>query len=283
MGSPGTGEAGDGAAQAREDRPQRQRDRVRRLGDRRVVGRRRRRCQPGRPPRRRRRRRHPRRHGRRLRRRPERAPDRPLPARARRARRSSWRRRWAAACPRWPPTTRPRRFGTGSTEAASGSASTTRPGPAPLPADRGLLPARPLRSPRRPRGRRVDRRVRRQRGAGRGGAQGDRVPGLATVQIIYNIVRQRPADHFLAEAARRDVGVLARVPLASGLLSGTLTRDDGVRARRPSGVQPPRRILRRRRDVRRPRLRDRSRARRGAPVARPARRHAGPAGPAAGS
>jgi aryl-alcohol dehydrogenase-like predicted oxidoreductase len=50
-------------------------------------------------------------------------------------------------------------------------------------------------------------------------------PGVATVQIIYNIVRQRPADHFLAEAARRDVGVLARVPLASGLLSGKLTRE----------------------------------------------------------
>ncbi len=50
-------------------------------------------------------------------------------------------------------------------------------------------------------------------------------PGVATVQIIYNIVRQRPADRFLAEAARRDVGVLARVPLASGLLSGKLTRD----------------------------------------------------------
>jgi aryl-alcohol dehydrogenase-like predicted oxidoreductase len=50
-------------------------------------------------------------------------------------------------------------------------------------------------------------------------------PGVATVQIIYNIVRQRPADRFLAEAARRDVGVLARVPLASGILSGKLKRD----------------------------------------------------------
>jgi aryl-alcohol dehydrogenase-like predicted oxidoreductase len=50
-------------------------------------------------------------------------------------------------------------------------------------------------------------------------------PGVATVQVIYNIVRQRPADRFLAEAARRDVGVLARVPLASGLLTGKLTRE----------------------------------------------------------
>ncbi|MGC8633291.1 MAG: aldo/keto reductase [Candidatus Limnocylindrales bacterium] len=49
-------------------------------------------------------------------------------------------------------------------------------------------------------------------------------PGVASVQIIYNIVRQRPAERFLAEAARRDVGVLARVPLASGLLTGKLTQ-----------------------------------------------------------
>lgn len=50
-------------------------------------------------------------------------------------------------------------------------------------------------------------------------------PGVASVQIIYNIVRQRAAEHFLAEAARRDVGVLARVPLASGLLTGKLTKE----------------------------------------------------------
>ena len=50
-------------------------------------------------------------------------------------------------------------------------------------------------------------------------------PGVASVQIIYNIVRQRPAEHFLAEAARRGVGVLARVPLASGLLTGKLSKE----------------------------------------------------------
>jgi aryl-alcohol dehydrogenase-like predicted oxidoreductase len=50
-------------------------------------------------------------------------------------------------------------------------------------------------------------------------------PGVASIQIIYNVVRQRPADHFLAEAARRDVGVLARVPLASGLLTGKMTKE----------------------------------------------------------
>ena len=50
-------------------------------------------------------------------------------------------------------------------------------------------------------------------------------PNVATVQIIFNIVRQRPAERFFAEAARRDVGILARVPLASGLLTGKLTRE----------------------------------------------------------
>jgi aryl-alcohol dehydrogenase-like predicted oxidoreductase len=49
-------------------------------------------------------------------------------------------------------------------------------------------------------------------------------PGVASVQIIFNMLRQRPADHFLAEARRRDVGVLARVPLASGLLTGKMSK-----------------------------------------------------------
>jgi aryl-alcohol dehydrogenase-like predicted oxidoreductase len=50
-------------------------------------------------------------------------------------------------------------------------------------------------------------------------------PGVASVQIIFNLVRQRPAHRFLDEAARRDVGVIVRVPLASGLLTGKLRRD----------------------------------------------------------
>ncbi len=48
-------------------------------------------------------------------------------------------------------------------------------------------------------------------------------PGVETVQIIFNILRQRPAGLFLSEAAARDVGVIVRVPLASGLLSGRMT------------------------------------------------------------
>lgn len=50
-------------------------------------------------------------------------------------------------------------------------------------------------------------------------------PGVASVQIIYNIFRQRPASLFLPEAKRRNVAVIVRVPLASGLLSGKITRD----------------------------------------------------------
>ena len=49
-------------------------------------------------------------------------------------------------------------------------------------------------------------------------------PIVSTVQIIFNMFRQRPADHFFREAAARDVGVIVRVPLASGLLSGVYDR-----------------------------------------------------------
>jgi aryl-alcohol dehydrogenase-like predicted oxidoreductase len=50
-------------------------------------------------------------------------------------------------------------------------------------------------------------------------------PGLASVQIIFNAFRQRPAELFLREAAARGVGVIVRVPLASGLLSGRYTSE----------------------------------------------------------
>jgi aryl-alcohol dehydrogenase-like predicted oxidoreductase len=49
-------------------------------------------------------------------------------------------------------------------------------------------------------------------------------PGVRTVQIIYNIFRQRPADIFFRQAKSRWVGIIARVPLASGLLTGRMTR-----------------------------------------------------------
>ncbi|AKC85426.1 aldo/keto reductase [Pseudoxanthomonas suwonensis] len=50
-------------------------------------------------------------------------------------------------------------------------------------------------------------------------------PGVASVQIIYNMFRLRPAELFFREAKRREVAVIARVPLASGLLSGKFGRD----------------------------------------------------------
>jgi aryl-alcohol dehydrogenase-like predicted oxidoreductase len=49
-------------------------------------------------------------------------------------------------------------------------------------------------------------------------------PGVQSVQIIFNMFRQRPADLFFAEAQRKRVGILARLPLSSGMLSGKLTR-----------------------------------------------------------
>lgn len=45
-------------------------------------------------------------------------------------------------------------------------------------------------------------------------------PNVNTVQIIFNVFRQRPAELFFKEAARRNIGIIARVPLASGLLTG---------------------------------------------------------------
>jgi aryl-alcohol dehydrogenase-like predicted oxidoreductase len=50
-------------------------------------------------------------------------------------------------------------------------------------------------------------------------------PSVATVQIIFNIFRQRPAGLFFEQARLRDVGLIIRVPLASGLLTGKFTKD----------------------------------------------------------
>ena len=45
-------------------------------------------------------------------------------------------------------------------------------------------------------------------------------PNVTTVQIIFNLFRQRPSELFFKEAQKKDVGIIARVPLASGLLTG---------------------------------------------------------------
>ena len=49
-------------------------------------------------------------------------------------------------------------------------------------------------------------------------------PGVKTIQIIFNMFRQRPAELFFREARARRIGVIVRVPLASGLLTGKMSR-----------------------------------------------------------
>ncbi len=52
---------------------------------------------------------------------------------------------------------------------------------------------------------------------------GIQYPDVQSVQIIFNLFRLKPADQFFSEAQRRKVGILARVPLASGLLTGKMS------------------------------------------------------------
>jgi aryl-alcohol dehydrogenase-like predicted oxidoreductase len=49
-------------------------------------------------------------------------------------------------------------------------------------------------------------------------------PNVKSVQLIYNIFRQRPSELFFGEALKKKVAILARVPLASGLLTGKMTK-----------------------------------------------------------
>ena len=49
-------------------------------------------------------------------------------------------------------------------------------------------------------------------------------PGVQSVQLIFNIFRQRPIDDFFPQAKERKVGIIARVPMASGMLTGKMTR-----------------------------------------------------------
>ncbi|MEH6689628.1 MAG: aldo/keto reductase [Pseudorhizobium pelagicum] len=55
-------------------------------------------------------------------------------------------------------------------------------------------------------------------------------PDVVSIQIIYNLFRQRPADLFFKEARRKNVAVIVRVPLASGLLSGKINRETAFAA-----------------------------------------------------
>lgn len=55
-------------------------------------------------------------------------------------------------------------------------------------------------------------------------------PNVKTVQIIFNMFRQRPIDLFFGEAQRRKVGILARLPLSSGMLAGKMSRSTNFEA-----------------------------------------------------
>ena len=50
-------------------------------------------------------------------------------------------------------------------------------------------------------------------------------PNVKSIQIVFNIFRQKPAEVFLKEAKKRNVGIIARGPLASGLLTGTINQE----------------------------------------------------------
>jgi aryl-alcohol dehydrogenase-like predicted oxidoreductase len=55
-------------------------------------------------------------------------------------------------------------------------------------------------------------------------------PNVQTVQIIFNIFRQRPADLFFDLAKQRNVGILTRLPLSSGMLTGKMSKDSTFEA-----------------------------------------------------
>lgn len=52
-----------------------------------------------------------------------------------------------------------------------------------------------------------------------------RYPNVQSVQIIFNMFRLKPAEEFFAAARERQVGIIVRVPLASGMLTGKFKRD----------------------------------------------------------
>ena len=50
-------------------------------------------------------------------------------------------------------------------------------------------------------------------------------PNVKSIQIIFNIFRQKPAELFFKEAAKKNVAIIVRVPLASGMLTGKMNKD----------------------------------------------------------
>ncbi|WP_435922911.1 aldo/keto reductase [Paenibacillus sp. DYY-L-2] len=56
------------------------------------------------------------------------------------------------------------------------------------------------------------------------------VPGVKALQVIFNLFRQKPLDELLPAAKQAGVGILARLPLASGLLTGKFSKDSRFEA-----------------------------------------------------
>ena len=50
-------------------------------------------------------------------------------------------------------------------------------------------------------------------------------PNVKSIQIIFNIFRQKPSEIFFKEAAKKNIAIIARVPLASGLLTGKMSKE----------------------------------------------------------
>ena len=49
--------------------------------------------------------------------------------------------------------------------------------------------------------------------------------GLTSLQIIFNVLRQKPAEEIFSEAKEKGVALIVRLPLASGLLAGKINQD----------------------------------------------------------
>ncbi len=63
-------------------------------------------------------------------------------------------------------------------------------------------------------------------------------PGVESVRIVLNLLRRRPSDLFFQRALEKRVGILARLPLSSGLLAAQAHGQHQVRERRSSELQP---------------------------------------------
>ena len=104
-------------------------------------------------------------------------------------------------------------------------------------------------------------------------------PHVASVQIILNAFRLKPLDEVLPAARRGRRGHHRPRAARQRAAVGPVHARHAVRRERPPHLQPPRRVVRRRRDLLGRRLRDRACGRRGSSPSSPARRHRMPRPP----